>query len=164
MKLFITALLCVIAGCASTPTRSVDVPGVPQDLAVEIDMTTQNQQYTSMVLKPSGELWFAGGMTARYGGNRELAATLTADQLRAVWQVIERHNLLDAAGQWFPDEQHVIWQVAIRADGRHNRFKTADDTVAGVSALQDLLFSYQATARYNLPGIGAEGLPQKITR
>jgi hypothetical protein len=162
MKRYVAVMLLLFAGCSSTPTRSFDAPGVPGDLAVTIDMATKDQQFTSMQLTPSGELWFAGGTAARYGGTHQLATTLNAEQLRAVWQVIQQHNLLNAAGEWFPDEQRVAWTVKLTGDGRNNRFKTVDDRVPGVSQLQELLFNYQATVRYDLPGIGAEGLPQKI--
>lgn len=142
----LASVVASLAGCQSASSNG------DRHLALTLSRTTADSRHTLIELKPDGRLFFAGGQDA-IAGELHPAGTLTAEQRRAVWAVIEKHNLTEASGSLFP-KGDAVYRLKLNTGGlgSHN-IHSADDDVPGLAELHDLLFKMQADVRYRIPGI-----------
>ncbi len=134
-------------GCASTTV--VDSPSPPEYLSLQLHMATNKRQYTYFELKGDGELHYGGGRMGMLR-NAEPVTTLSAKQQQAVWDVIRKHQLLNADGSFIPDYETVKWELTVRTSPHSlgRTIRTGDDQVTGIRELHDLLFKYQSAVRF----------------
>lgn len=140
--------VAALGGCQST--------GGGDDAAERFSLTiskkTTDGRYSLIELKPDGRLFFAGGKDV-IANTLHPAGTLTAEQRRRVWDVIEKHNLTEASGSLFP-RGDAVYHLELKTGGLGSHIvNSADDHVPGMAELHDLLFEMQADARYRIPGI-----------
>ena len=147
-------MLVFISAC----TPQTVAPGSVPEFTLTLRCTTKGGRLTYFELKPDGSLGYGGG---RFAQQRitEPALTLSSEQRREVWQIIEKHDLLSAEGSglFAGGAASTSYELTLRASGRSNSIHAIDDAVPGVKELHDALFKMQADARYGkaLPGLPA---------
>ncbi len=114
---------------------------------------TTTQKFTYFELNHHGELRYGGGRNAMWRESQPVM-TLTREQLTQVWDVVERHKLVEAPSTLLPDAKTVQYELTLNTGGILGRtINCADDTVPGVKELHDLLFKMQGDVRYDHPAI-----------
>jgi hypothetical protein len=104
---------------------------------------------TYLELDKGGKLAFGGGRDAAQRVANPVM-TLSDAQSQAVYDVIQRHDLLHAKGALFDKAQHTTYELDLRVDGKQRSLRAVDDQVPGLRELNDLLFDMQARERYRI--------------
>lgn len=152
--LMMFVMLAVMSACSSQTVAPGNVP----EFSLTLRCTTKGGRLTYFELKPDGSLGYGGG---RFAQQRitEPALTLSSEQRRAVWQIIQKHDLLHAEGSglFAGGAANTKYELTLRAAGRSNSLHAIDEQVPGIRELHDALFKMQADARYGkaLPGLPA---------
>jgi hypothetical protein len=150
--LMMFVMLAVMSACSSHTVGPGEVP----DIALTLRCTTKGGRLTYFELKPDGSLGYGGGRFAQQRVT-EPALTLSSEQCREVWQIIQKHDLLHAEGSglFAGGAANTNYELTLQAAGRSNSLHAIDDALPGVKELHDALFKMQADARYGraLPGL-----------
>lgn len=147
----VALVLMMMVGCASTGGGPRGV--APKDFTLEMSMRGTGNRFTWFELGKDNVLGFAGGQSAKFR-DALFEMTLTADQVDAAWELIRDEGLLTARSTK-GEMTDAEYRLKIRGGGG-NSIRTIDDSVPGVVKLHDLLFSYQAEERYDIPGLGGK--------
>lgn len=158
----LAALTGSLIGCTSTAV--VESPTPPEYFTLELHMATSTRKFTFFKIDKDGEFAFGGGKRALVRGSLPVT-TLTPEQRQAVWDIIRKHDLLNASGgsnsapqqEQGNDGELVKWELLIRTNqfslGR--TLRAENDEVPGIKELHTLLFKIQADLRFSDPaGIG----------
>ncbi|MCC6579565.1 MAG: hypothetical protein IT440_03930 [Phycisphaeraceae bacterium] len=124
---------------------------------LRLRMATQDRRYTLFEIERDGTMRFGGGQDA-WLDSAPNSCMLSPQMCAQVWSLVEHYDLMHAkSAGLFARSRQVDYQVSIDPQGPASHdFRSIDGLHPGVAALQQLLFQYQASARYNLPQIGAE--------
>ncbi|MBI1375369.1 MAG: hypothetical protein GC159_21850 [Phycisphaera sp.] len=156
----LVTLALLVCGCATgEQVREADA-GYPQPLKISLFVSTPGEQrYVYYIVERNGTLQYAGGRDANLR-QAEDVGRLKDDQLRYLWQIIDRYGLLDGKGDLFPKGDKV-YEVELTAGGRTARYNTAKDKLAGLDHLDKALFKMQGDIRY---GKVDKAIEEKIER
>lgn len=151
-----------LMACASSPaSRSTD-DAAPL-WSMELFVKSQDGRYTYYEISEEGQLAYAGGRMAAQRVARPVGE-LPSQVRQQLWGLIERHQLMLASGDWlFIPQGQIGYDLHLKVDGRNQRILAADDQVAGLKEMSDLLFRTQLAKRYatsgqatNLTGLSGE--------
>lgn len=145
--------LMTLPACSTPAIAPGDVP----EFSLTLRCTAKGGRLTYFELKPDGSLGYGGGRLALHR-TTEPALTLTAEQRRAVWNIIQEHDLLSAKGEglFAGGVSDTIYELNLRSGNQSNSLHAVNESVPGVKALHEALFKMQADERY---GKGIPGLP-----
>lgn len=130
----------IVTGCAGAQQPVAD-GGDRHPTPLRIELTVAEQESGRRVgyrLEPDGGLHFAGGRRLLHGEWRE-SGRLSLEQRAALWQVIDRHDLLDADNVLFASADEVRYDVKLRAGDRRAAFVSVDDRAEGLAELSEAL-------------------------
>lgn len=133
--------IAMLSGCAANGSNVAQGGDAhPTPLEVDLIVSTQDGRRMAYRLRRDGTLHFAGG---RQVAAREFheSGVLSLEQRRQVWQVIDRHNLLDVGSRLFATPEEVRYEVEIRAGRRQQSFRAVDDEAPGLAELHQTLES-----------------------
>jgi hypothetical protein len=149
---FVLLLLLFISAC----TPQTVAPGSVPEFSLSLRCSAKGGRLTYFELAPDGALGYGGGRFAQQRVT-EPALTLSSEQRRAVWTIIQKHDLLHAEGSglFAGGAANTNYELTLQAAGRSNSLHAIDDALPGVKELHDALFKMQADARYGraLPGL-----------
>src|SRR5687768_11082015 len=147
---FVIAVNILLAvGCVASNAVETSADQLPDPFTLEFRAFASGQRAVYYVLERDGRLRFGGGRHANTRQPLHDAGVLTPEQRLRVWRIIVEHKLLEARGQVFPKRQNVEYEFKVRAGSRSNELRAADDTVAGLDALDAALFEIQSKNRYD---------------
>jgi ABC-type Zn uptake system ZnuABC Zn-binding protein ZnuA len=149
-------VMLFLGGCKTLST--VTPPTGVAAITLKLQCLTTDKRYTYFELQPDGALSFAGGFNA-INRNAQQVMILSPDQLKQVQQLIETTALLTAKAPKNQDRkssQTAHYELSLNVDGKHNSIAVNDDNLPALGQLHEMLFTMQAQARYNLPGIGTK--------
>lgn len=146
---FLLLGVLILPGCNAAPPVGREAI-TPQRLSLTLFSRTSDRRMTYFELAANGELRFGGGQQA-VGRGTTLTRTLDASQMDEVWQVIERHDLLNGrSAGLFEKPEKVEYEVKISSRRGSASYRSLDDTMPGLAELHKLLFDLHAEVAYRI--------------
>ncbi len=119
----------------------------PTPLHIEVRLSATESRHALYRLESDGTLYFGGGREVLIGESKP-AGTLTHEQRRTLWQIVDKYNLFEADSTFFGKGKEIDYDVKLRAGGKRRNFKTYDDKAKGLAELTAKLDEYQKELRY----------------
>lgn len=140
-----------LVGCGSSGSTGIadDHPaGVPSPLMVELRTTEPDAiRYAYHRVDPDGTMYFAGGRDAVADKSRAIGRTTPAERT-GLWEIIEKHNLLAAKGEFLPlGDGAVTYKMKLQAGDQSRSISTRAAGQTGLAELSDALNEIRARLR-----------------
>jgi len=145
-SMLITLILAAtLHGCGTTKSVTKPDAGYPQPFEIELYVADDAKRFTYYVVKSNGSLAYGGGGNANVR-EAEVLGRLTDEQMKYLWQVIDRYKLLDGSGELFALGK-TRYDLKLRVGGRRARYETSKPT-DGLEHLNKALFKMQGDLKY----------------
>ena len=136
-----------LPGCSTgEKTRESAGTGYPSPLTIDLYSSSADKRYVYYVVDRQGVLHYGGGVKANVR-EPEKVGKLTHEQLRYLWQIIDRYKLLGGSGEIFPRGEKV-YEIKLNVGGRRASYGTGKSNLKGLDHLDQALFKMQADTRY----------------
>ena len=137
------------SGCRVTPVSDT----MPEQFTLSLVTSTTTQQFTYFHLDADDTLHFAGGRDAFMRNGKPLLK-ITAAQRQALWDLIIKHNLHNADGEFFPSAERVKYEFTLGGGGvlsLDRKYSAADGDVPGLADLQQHLMALRSSVKLDSP-------------
>ncbi len=154
-RIHVNASTCIAASLLLLAPLGCAKPGVdasspmPQSFALEMYRRGPNQQHTYFVLKPNGDLSFAGGRAA-VGRTDRRVGRLKDEQRQQLWDIVRSQGVTTAPDRAFVKPKAYLYNVTIEGDGWSRSFQSVDNDCPGLESLHTALMKLHAERAYDV--------------